>query len=118
MNNIYVRDITDEDAKIIAEQVFGKVDDLLLSNSKNGSRILQFEAGGKLCRYELRDFGLTSVSARISSRLSRASAERLAEMYSAYLKYMKTAQNELGQLRFPNYIQDLNEAMGTISTLN
>ena len=118
MNNIYVINITDEDAKIIAEQVFGKVDDLLLLSSKNGSKILQFEADGKLCRYELRDFGLTAVSARISSRLGTASAERLAEMYSAYLNYMKTAQNELGQLRFPDYIQDLNKARGTISTLN
>ena len=104
----YVEKLTETDALTIAESVFGEVNELYLSHLKNGSKILQFKVNGTLCRYEIKDFGLKPLSPRQSCHLDRACALNLSEMYNAYINFMATAKYENGELRFPNFENDLN----------
>lgn len=104
----YVKKLTEADALAIAESVFGTVEELSLSGLKNGTKILQFEVNGTLCRYEIRDFGLKPLSPRQLWHMGRACALNLSEMYRAYINFMKTAKYENGELRFPNFENDLN----------
>lgn len=106
----YVSQFTEADAKIVAEKVFGRVENLTLTNSKCG-KILQFDVGENVCRYEIRDFGLTTISPRMARHRCSATSLNLGKMYSAYMNFMKNATDEKGRLRFPDYEKDLTEMM-------
>lgn len=106
----YVSQFTEADAKTIAESVFGRVENLTLTNSKSG-KILQFDVGDNVCRYEIRDFGVTTISPRKARYRCAATSLNLGKMYSAYMNFMKYATDEKGNLRFPDFEKDLNEMM-------
>ena len=117
----YIDKFTLNDAKTIAEQVFGEVEDVQLcyltdkKSKKLPAKVLQFMANEIVCRYKISDFGISAVRPKELEFYLPAQAEKLSEMYSAYTKFMKTAKDSEGNLRFPDFEKDLNETLGVSS---